>query len=37
MTDKRTTLEDAVAQLRSGMTIGIGGWGSRRKPMAFVR
>ncbi len=37
MTDKRTTLDDAVAQLRSGMTIGIGGWGSRRKPMAFVR
>lgn len=35
--DKRTTLDDAVAQLRSGMTIGIGGWGSRRKPMAFVR
>ena len=37
MTDKRTSLDDAVAQLRSGMTIGIGGWGSRRKPMAFVR
>ena len=37
MSDKRTTLDDAVAQLRSGMTIGIGGWGSRRKPMAFVR
>ncbi len=37
MTDKRTTLDEAVAQLRSGMTIGIGGWGSRRKPMAFVR
>jgi acyl CoA:acetate/3-ketoacid CoA transferase alpha subunit len=36
-TDKRTTLDDAVANLRSGMTIGIGGWGSRRKPMAFVR
>jgi glutaconate CoA-transferase subunit A len=36
-TDKRTTLDDVVAQLRSGMTIGIGGWGSRRKPMAFVR
>jgi acyl CoA:acetate/3-ketoacid CoA transferase alpha subunit len=35
--DKRTTLDDAVSQLRSGMTIGIGGWGSRRKPMAFVR
>jgi glutaconate CoA-transferase subunit A len=37
MTDKRTTLDDAVAGVRSGMTIGIGGWGSRRKPMAFVR
>jgi len=35
--DKRTTLDDAVAQIESGMTIGIGGWGSRRKPMAFVR
>ena len=35
--DKTTTLDDAVAQLRSGMTIGIAGWGSRRKPMAFVR
>ncbi len=29
--------DEAVAQLRSGMTIGIGGWGSRRKPMALVR
>lgn len=37
MSDKRTTLDEAVAQVRSGMTIGIGGWGSRRKPMAFVR
>lgn len=37
MSDKRTTLDHAVAQLRSGMTIGIGGWGSRRKPMALVR
>jgi len=37
VTDKLTTLDDAVSQLRSGMTIGIGGWGSRRKPMAFVR
>ena len=26
-----------VADLRSGMTIGIGGWGSRRKPMSLVR
>ena len=37
MSDKRTTLDDAVADIESGMTIGIGGWGSRRKPMAFVR
>ncbi|MCX5043329.1 acyl CoA--acetate/3-ketoacid CoA transferase subunit alpha [Aldersonia sp. NBC_00410] len=37
MRDKRTTLDDAIGELRSGMTIGIGGWGSRRKPMAFVR
>ncbi|MFZ0834869.1 MAG: cholesterol ring-cleaving hydrolase subunit IpdA [Mycobacterium sp.] len=37
MTDKRSTLDDCVAELRSGMTVGIGGWGSRRKPMAFVR
>jgi glutaconate CoA-transferase subunit A len=29
--------DDVVAHLRSGMTIGIGGWGSRRKPMALVR
>ena len=31
------TPEDIVAELRDGMTIGIGGWGSRRKPMALVR
>ena len=37
MTDKRTTLDKAVASIESGMTIGIGGWGSRRKPMAFIR
>ena len=37
MADERTTVEDMVGQLRSGMTIGIGGWGSRRKPMAVVR
>jgi glutaconate CoA-transferase subunit A len=35
--DKRLTEEEAVAQLRSGMTIGFGGWGSRRKPMSVVR
>jgi glutaconate CoA-transferase subunit A len=35
--DKRTTERDAIAELESGMTIGIGGWGSRRKPMSLVR
>ncbi len=29
--------DEAVGRLASGMTIGIGGWGSRRKPMALVR
>ena len=37
MTDKTTTVDEAVAELRDGMTIGIGGWGSRRKPMSLVR
>ncbi len=31
------TAEEVVAELRPGMTVGIGGWGSRRKPMALVR
>ena len=35
--DKRMTEDEVVARLRSGMTIGIGGWGSRRKPMSLVR
>ncbi|WP_341242413.1 CoA-transferase [uncultured Nocardioides sp.] len=35
--DKRMTIDEVVAQLRDGMTIGIGGWGPRRKPMALVR
>ena len=35
--DKRTTEREAVAELRDGMTIGIGGWGSRRKPMSIIR
>ena len=37
MGDKRMTLDELVGELESGMTIGIGGWGSRRKPMAAVR
>jgi glutaconate CoA-transferase, subunit A len=35
--DKRMTVDEVVGELRDGMTIGIGGWGSRRKPMALVR
>jgi glutaconate CoA-transferase subunit A len=35
--DKRATEPDVIAELRDGMTIGIGGWGSRRKPMSLVR
>jgi glutaconate CoA-transferase subunit A len=35
--DKRMSPEDVVSRLSSGMTLGIGGWGSRRKPMALVR
>ncbi|MEV6543248.1 CoA-transferase [Streptomyces sp. NPDC051665] len=37
MTDKTMTADDVVSRLASGMTLGIGGWGSRRKPMALVR
>jgi glutaconate CoA-transferase, subunit A len=35
--DKRMTADEVVGELSDGMTIGIGGWGSRRKPMALVR
>ncbi|HEY0974987.1 MAG TPA: CoA-transferase [Solimonas sp.] len=35
--NKEKTAADIVASLKSGMTIGIGGWGPRRKPMALVR
>src|SRR5215472_11350452 len=37
MRHKLMTVAEVVAELRSGMTIGIGGWGSRRKPMSLVR
>lgn len=37
MADKRTTEAEVVSELRNGMTIGFGGWGSRRKPMSIVR
>lgn len=35
--DKTMTTTEVVAQLEDGMTIGIGGWGPRRKPMSLVR
>lgn len=35
--DKRMTVEAIVAQLSDGMALGIGGWATRRKPMALVR
>lgn len=37
MSDKQMTAAQAVAQIQDGMTVGIGGWGPRRKPMALVR
>ena len=37
MADKQTTVSAMADEITSGMTIGIGGWGSRRKPMALVR
>mgnify|MGYP006396964323 CR=1 FL=1 len=35
--DKRMSSAEIVGRLSSGMTLGIGGWGPRRKPMALVR
>jgi glutaconate CoA-transferase subunit A len=35
--NKFMTAAEMVAQLKSGMTIGVGGWGPRRKPMALIR
>jgi glutaconate CoA-transferase subunit A len=37
MNDKRMSEDEVVAELRSGMTLGIGGWGSRRRPMSLGR
>jgi glutaconate CoA-transferase subunit A len=37
MRDKRMTAAEVVGELADGMTIGIGGWGSRRKPMVLVK
>ena len=35
--DKQMSIDEVVAELSDNMTIGIGGWGPRRKPMALVR
>lgn len=35
--DKVMTEADVIRQISDGMTVGIGGWGSRRKPMSLVR
>jgi len=37
MPSKVMSAEDVVGRIEDGMTVGIGGWGSRRKPMALVR
>ena len=37
MTDKLVSHDDVVAEVRDGTILGIGGWGSRRKPMSLVR
>ena len=37
MANKQMTAVQVVSQLKDGMTVGIGGWGPRRKPMALVR
>lgn len=34
---KTMTADEAVAGIESGMTIGIGGWASRRKPMTLLK
>ena len=37
MANKQMSASQVVAGIQSGMTVGIGGWGPRRKPMALVR
>lgn len=37
MLDKRMSIDETVDQLQDGMTIGVGGWATRRKPMALIR
>lgn len=35
--NKVQSAQNAIAHIQDGMTVGIGGWGPRRKPMALVR
>jgi|TARA_B100001094_G_scaffold62210_1_gene58004 glutaconate CoA-transferase subunit A len=35
--NKILTEEEIISEIKDGMTIGVGGWGSRRKPMSLVR
>ncbi len=35
--NKEMTAAEVVATLSNGMTLGVGGWGPRRKPMALIR
>ena len=37
MANKQMNAAAVVASMKNGMTVGIGGWGPRRKPMALVR
>lgn len=37
MIDKRMNVAEIVGRLEDGMTVGIGGWGARQKPMAVIR
>jgi len=37
MAEKVMSIDEVIGELRPGMTIGVGGWGSRRKPMALIR
>ena len=35
--NKNLSHSDVISQLSDGMTIGVGGWGARRKPMSLIR
>ena len=35
--NKLMTRGEVIAQLRDGITVGVGGWGPRRKPMSLIR